>query len=824
MPKVSVILTSYNHEKFIGESIRSVLNQSFTDFELIIWDDASSDNSWQIINSFSDSRIRSFQNPERYMGGSANRGISIASGDYIAIHHSDDVWESDKLEKQVSYLDGHPDIGAVFSNAHAIDERGLPLATGVSVYFDIFDQKNRSRHEWLNHFFFHGNALCHPSVLIRKVCYEDCGKYPAYGLAQLGDFDMWIRLCLKHEIHVLPEKLVKFRVRDNAANVSGNRPEVRIRDRSEFHHILKHYFRIDTFDELVAIFPETAKYYREDGCVPQFVMAMVAVADNALQWAKLLGIQTLYDLLADETKRRRIETLYHFDYRDMIALAGRHDVFLSETVAQLHNQALESNDLIAKQAAAIASLEHQHNSGKPANPISRNMPPLSQQNTVEADQGKEAYKTATKLIDSGKNKEGLAILVDLAHEGSNNWEVYNDIAVEFFKEGEYQRANPYFIRGLGLEGCSGTTARNFATMLTMSGELEAALAVWGAIIHDHPEDPVALNVIREILSNVNAIRSQDWLTLISNIRGQSTTNIEIQLNEILTRPRLTGSKQGSTVYLEQPPTSENKTTATDIRIFQIYYDEQTRSQVDPSFIPLNNTENARPDWCEYWSIRKVLLNETFDENCYLGFFSPRFYEKTAMEGKQVIDVVMRSSDEVLSFSPYFDQGAIHANPFVQGERNHPGLLEISQSLLAYLNIDLKLDTMFCDQTTTIFSNYFVARYSFWKKWLSCAEKIFALCEGPECELKTRLISCTPHRNGQNYAMKVFVIERLVTVVMEQLEIRGRVAIDIEKAPMLLPTSRDNLAGLLICDALKGQYRNTGLTIYRDLFNRIRVNA
>jgi glycosyltransferase involved in cell wall biosynthesis len=206
MPRVSVILTSYNHEKYIREAIKSALAQTFNDFELIIWDDASTDNSWQIINSYTDPRIVAFRNNERRRGiFGINKAISqITSGEYIAIHHSDDVWEPDKLAKQVAFLDENHEIGAIFTNALAIGEDSKPLNDFSHFYSIIFDQPNRTRHEWLNLFFNRGNALCHPSVLIRRECYDRCGLY-RFGLAQVTDFDMWIRLCMKYEIYVLPE-------------------------------------------------------------------------------------------------------------------------------------------------------------------------------------------------------------------------------------------------------------------------------------------------------------------------------------------------------------------------------------------------------------------------------------------------------------------------------------------------------------------------------------------------------------------------------------------------------------------------------------------
>jgi glycosyltransferase involved in cell wall biosynthesis len=360
MPKVSVLLTSFNHEKYIREAIDSVLVQTFTDFELIIWDDASSDDSWYIINSYSDPRIKAFRNDESRRGiYGLNKAISeIVAGEYIAIHHSDDVWEPEKLEKQIEFLDGHPEFGAVFTNALAIGEDDDPLTDRGHFYSNIFDQPNRPRHQWLNHFFYRGNALCHPSVLIRKHCYEDCGLY-RYGLAQLGDFDMWMRLCLKYEIHVLPEKLVHFRVRANEANTSGNRPEIRIRHMTEYYYLLRNFLRIETFEEMVAIFPEAKKYYRTQGFEQQFVLAMIALRDNTLHGAKFFGIELLFDLLGDVIKASKIKSLYGFDYRDLIVLTAKYDVFSLEHVASLNQAVTERDGQIANLNQTVAERDGQ---------------------------------------------------------------------------------------------------------------------------------------------------------------------------------------------------------------------------------------------------------------------------------------------------------------------------------------------------------------------------------------------------------------------------------------------------------------------------------
>lgn len=337
MQRVSVILTSFNHEKYLCEAIDSVLSQTFTDYELIIWDDASSDNSWDVINQYADSRIKTFRNDEN-KGGIAygvNKAISeVATGKYIAIHHSDDVWELDKLEKQVAFLDTHPDIGAVFTNVRAIGEDSTPLNNPEHFYFNIFDQPNRTRHEWLNHFFYKGNALCHPSVFLRKKCYEECGCY-RLSLAQLTDFDMWIRLCLKYEIHVLPEKLVRFRVRDNEANSSGNRPETSIRHTYEFYKLLSNYRKITIFDDLVKIFPSAVRYDRKEETDIDFVLAMVALEEKSSAFRQQFGLDLLFEAISYPIRSANIERLYDFDDKSFKALTAQHDVFSREVVSSL---------------------------------------------------------------------------------------------------------------------------------------------------------------------------------------------------------------------------------------------------------------------------------------------------------------------------------------------------------------------------------------------------------------------------------------------------------------------------------------------------------
>jgi glycosyltransferase involved in cell wall biosynthesis len=276
--KVSIFLSSYNYANYLPDAIDSVLNQTFTDFELFIVDDASTDESWAIIQSYSDSRIRSIRNKTNRNDREGMRKVvfEMATGEFIAVHHSDNVWEPEKLQKQVDFLDANPHFGAVFTNAQIIDENGEPFKDESHFYYKIFDQPDRSRFDWLNFFFYRGNALCHPSILIRKKCYDECGFY-RNGLAIYPDFDMWVRLCLKYEIHVIPEKLIRFRVRSDERHISGNRPDTRKRGEFEYLQVLDNYLKIPGFQELVKIFPAAQEYYCEEGCDIGYVLGKVAI-------------------------------------------------------------------------------------------------------------------------------------------------------------------------------------------------------------------------------------------------------------------------------------------------------------------------------------------------------------------------------------------------------------------------------------------------------------------------------------------------------------------------------------------------------------------
>lgn len=355
MPRVSVLMTSYNHERYVAEAVQSVLDQTFQDFEFIIIDDGSRDSTPQALRDFADPRINFTALAENSGACSAmNRCVREARGEFVAVINSDDAWEPERLARQVAFLDAHCEIGAVFSYVTAIDEASRPYEADTHYYTRLFDQPNRSRHEWLRHFFFWDNCLCHPSLLIRRECYENLGLYDER-LAQLPDMDFWIRLCGRYSIYILPERLVRFRILSGNANTSSqDRPDAYIRHNVEIAQVLHHYVREPLLGQVGEIFPEAAELAAGlDADLLPFVVAMQAARTEAPA-RHGFALDLLYNLLADPARVQRARERLGFAYKDLIALAGKIDVYGVLQFATLRGQDEELAALRGRLEAAGA--------------------------------------------------------------------------------------------------------------------------------------------------------------------------------------------------------------------------------------------------------------------------------------------------------------------------------------------------------------------------------------------------------------------------------------------------------------------------------------
>ena len=330
-PIVSVRIPSYNHEKYINECIDSVLAQTFQDFEIIITDDGSKDNTVKLIKEYKDPRIKLNVFPE-------NQGTAVAVSDcvdrsrgkYIANLCSDDAWEPDKLEKQVSFLQSNPGYDAVFTKVKFIDEDSLEVKKHHD-FSSEFDKDNRPREDWLNYFFYHGNCLCIPSVLIKRSVYEKL-HYQDKRMANLLDFDLWVRFCFDHELYIMDEKLTNFRLRSKNANASGATDESFTRIKFEYKQILSNYLKIRDTEFFFKCFPEYEKYLTSgqisEKLIP-YLLGRLACGTNR-DFQQLWGLETIFNLMKDEETAGRLAMNCDFSYKDLHKLSGQLDVFHSK--------------------------------------------------------------------------------------------------------------------------------------------------------------------------------------------------------------------------------------------------------------------------------------------------------------------------------------------------------------------------------------------------------------------------------------------------------------------------------------------------------------
>ena len=327
MPKVSVLLTSYNHGDYIGESIESILNQTFKDFELVILDDASTDNSVEVIKKYKDKRIKTIFRKKNLCRAICKEIIEPLEGEYIAIAHCDDKWEKDKLEKQVKYLDKHKNTAACFTWVGLINENGEILSDQQKSY-TVFNVKNKTRYEWLNHFFNVGNCLCHPSVLLRKSVQINDDLY-TNGLGALPDFYRWVKLLLKYDIHILEEELTYFRVRSNGENSSGINPANLIRNSFDVYKVLDLYKSIEDKNMFLKIFPEAKKYMVKKEIIIEYALAQMCLNANVV-WNKsykFYGLNLLYELLQNEKTEKKLKELYDYNHQSFIKEVANNDIF-----------------------------------------------------------------------------------------------------------------------------------------------------------------------------------------------------------------------------------------------------------------------------------------------------------------------------------------------------------------------------------------------------------------------------------------------------------------------------------------------------------------
>lgn len=214
MPKVSVLMPAYKAESFIAESIESVLNQSFTDFELIVTEDDSPDATWEIITRYADKdpRMVAIRN-EKNLGIAANRNklISLARGEFVMWQDADDISMPERMAKQVAYLESHPRVGMVGGYLHFLNEKSI-----ISIRRYAPDDAS------LRGNIFRYSPVAQPAAMLRKAAVLEAGEYDLrYPPAE--DLEMSFRIGRRYQFANLQEVVIQYRETTSGATYTGLR-------------------------------------------------------------------------------------------------------------------------------------------------------------------------------------------------------------------------------------------------------------------------------------------------------------------------------------------------------------------------------------------------------------------------------------------------------------------------------------------------------------------------------------------------------------------------------------------------------------------------
>ncbi len=219
-PEISVVMSVFNSSKYLERAILSILNQTYKNFEFIIIDDGSVDNSLQIINRFSklDSRIVVIKQENKGLAHSLNIGIEISRGKYIARMDADDISFPDRLALQYKHMESNLDIGVLGTGAYMIDEDDRRIKRfklfNSKIFISTKDQKLKSE-------LIYGSCFIHPSIILRKSILNNLKYVYDSNLRVSEDFDLWCRLSEYVKFENLAIILLEYRVHTKSMTMSN---------------------------------------------------------------------------------------------------------------------------------------------------------------------------------------------------------------------------------------------------------------------------------------------------------------------------------------------------------------------------------------------------------------------------------------------------------------------------------------------------------------------------------------------------------------------------------------------------------------------------
>lgn len=313
-PKISVVMITYNHEKYIREAIDSILSQTFADFELIIVDDGSKDNTSKIIREYKDSRIIVIEQENSGPSIALNIGIGKSRGQFIAFMSGDDVSLPDRLMAQMGQVNSQ-NADMVFCLPQIIGPDSNILDNSAAGVF--FNSDFESTAELFHKLFFLGNFLCAPSCFCRRSAIEKIGTFKR-GLIQLQDFDYWIRACKKKLVIKLhKDPLIQYRTLFGD-NLSADRNLGRIN--FETVALYKNYFEDTPIDLLHHAFGEKITLGAFDACPEIEIDKAFLFLEHSSSAIRAIGMEQMIELFENDEAYERLRNYRNFNTTNFFQL------------------------------------------------------------------------------------------------------------------------------------------------------------------------------------------------------------------------------------------------------------------------------------------------------------------------------------------------------------------------------------------------------------------------------------------------------------------------------------------------------------------------
>lgn len=314
-PNVSIMMPCYNHGKYVADAIECILNQTYQDYEFIVLENGSLDNSREVILRYRDTI-------DLIVGVDVNSHFNVSllgeycRGDYIAVMYSDDYWEPEKLEQQMAAIKKY-NVDFCFTQAlYTLED----LDTEIIGSRNFFGVSNRKREKWIRRFFEYGNCLSNPSLVYARQHMEMVMETVPY--KQLSDYDRWLHALLISDIYVVPEPLVRMRRHSQCVSVQTSETAARTtNEKSYIDLVILEAMPGELFAGAYEdVFP--VKWENEDDLLAQKILVALGYAETDIGWHNI-ALTMFYKYYNIGDVKNILEKKYGFSFDELHEMLGK---------------------------------------------------------------------------------------------------------------------------------------------------------------------------------------------------------------------------------------------------------------------------------------------------------------------------------------------------------------------------------------------------------------------------------------------------------------------------------------------------------------------